>query len=110
MGYWYYIVDLARLGLFLTWGAISLADPRVMNLLAHKDLMGFSSDLLERSPKPLSLKHCPLPTEACAFFLTWSLALSSGLDEVYFCFATGLLCMDYGVLKSFLVGLAGLHL
>ena len=89
-----------------------MADPRVMNLLAHKDLMGFSSDLLKGAPNPFLSNTAPSPqrhVHTC-FFLTWSLALNSGFDEVYFCFATGLLCMDYGVLKSFLVGLAGLDL
>ena len=52
MGCWY-CIDLVALALFLGWGrAISLTNPRVMNLLAHKDLMGFSSDPLERNPIP----------------------------------------------------------
>lgn len=45
-----------------------------------------------------------------AFFLIWSLAPNSWLDEVCFHLATGLLCMDFGVLMSFLDGLFGLHL
>lgn len=114
MGCWC-CIDLVTLALFLGWGrAISLTSPRVMNLLSHKDLMVFSSDPLERNPIP---PHHPLQTQkhACTclfffFFLISSLARKSWLDEVYFCLATGLQCMDFGVIKSFLEGLFGLHL